>query len=700
MKRRVPRWCATLGALGLVVLLPHPGEARADDPVTLSKNGLVTDRVDALRGRTSQVTAALDHLSGARRLQLFVAYVNDFSGRSPQDWANATATRNGLGRKDLLLAVATHDRQYAVSADQDSGLTQAQLDEVGSAAVEPAVRQNDWAGAAVGAANGCDAVLAGRQVTPPAITPGAVDPGGGTAAGNGAADLWIPVLALAAAGVLTVYAVRRRRGGTGGLGPQPAAVGPGPGPGGRRRRYAPRPTPLPELDEQARQLLVTTDDAVRTSREDVGLAAAQAGEAAAQPFTEAVDYAEGELTAAFRLRQELDDDLPGDDTARRQLLDEILSRCTQANRRLDAESEAFDRLRAMEANAPQVLEQAEARAAVLPGRIAAAEAALAPLTAAYADAAVEPVAGHPAEARERLEFARAALGRARAAIGTDHGRAAVFVRAAEGALDQATALTRSVTRRADELHAADGCLRAALAETDAALAESRVGLGEAGDADLRRLVARAETVVAGVRAGLARGRYDPLAGLRQVAEAGAGLDEALRGLLDGALLAARSEVATARDVITTHRGAIGSRARTRLSEAERRLRQAEAGSPSPDGPAAPTDSSADTADTADALAHAQEADRLAADARWLARQDVGAFGAPSYGGRGPGMPGMGGAILGGIILGELFGGGTASPGGYGGMGGIRGMGGAFGGAGPAGFGGEQSRRRMAGGGRF
>ncbi|SHK70813.1 TPM domain-containing protein [Actinacidiphila paucisporea] len=721
MRRRVPRWCAALGALGLALLLPHPGQASADDPIALSRTGRITDRVDALQGRTSQVATALDRLHDTRHLQLFVVYVNGFSGRGPQDWANATATRNGLGRQDILLAVDTHDRRYAVSADQDSGLTQAQLDQVGSTAVEPALRQNDWAGAAVGAANGYDAVLAGRAVTAPAITPGTADPGGEPAARNGAADLWIPVVVVAAAGLLVVYAIRRRRGAA--TGRPSEGAGTGPAPGGRGRRYAPKPTPLPELDAQAGQLLVATDDAVRTSREDVGFAAAQSGEAAAQPFTEAVDYAEGELAAAFRLRQKLDDAVPDDDVTRRQLLDEILSRCTQANRRLDAESEAFDRLRAMEANAPQLLEQAEARAAALPGRIAAAEAALRPLAAAYADPAVEAVAGYPAEARDRLDFARAGLDQARAAIGTDHGRAAVFVRAAEGALDQATTLADSVTRRADELHAAETALRAALTQTDADLAEARGllgadgtggdavhgGGGYAGDgghggdhADLRGRIARAEAVVAAVRAEPASGRSDPLAGLRRVAEAGAALHEVLAGargqeaggrrarvLLDQALLGARSGAAAARDVITTHRGAIGSQARTRLAEAERRLRQAE--------DAAPADASA-------ALADAQDADRLARDAQRLAHEDIGSFGAASYGGRrgGPGMGGMGGAMLGGIILGELFGNGRGDKRSYGSLGGTRGLkgDGGFGGAGPGSFGGTQTRGRMGGGGRF
>ncbi|MFI1096769.1 TPM domain-containing protein [Streptomyces sp. NPDC020917] len=705
-RQAFPAVLAACAALALGTAAPARAASRpGETPVPLARTGQVTDRVGALGNRATEVRTALQQLYAAQRLQLFVAYVSTFSGRTPQDWANATAVKNGLGRKDLLLAVATHDRQYAVSADQDAGLTQAQLNDVSDRAIEPALRENDWAGAAIGASTGYDAVLAGRAVTPPAISPGAPDPGGapGDATANGAAALWIPVAAVAAAGFLGLWAYRRRR--VPSAGPPSGRTAPAwRTPSGGRPAKRPTPlTPLPELDAQARQLLVATDDAVRTSQEDVGFAAAQFGDEAAKPFGEAVDYARGELTAAFRLRQRLDDAFPEDDDTRRQMLDEILSRCTQANRRLDAESEAFDRLRAMEANAPQVLAQAEQALAALPGRIAAAEGALVPLAERYSDAALEPVAGHPAEARDRLEFARTSLGQARTALATDHGRAAVFVRAAEGALDQAATLADSVTRREHELHAADAQLRAALAETSADLAEARGVLGGSAEgtaADLQGRIARAEAVAAAVQQELAAGRYDPIAALRRVEEADAALDESLagareredadrraRGLLDQALLAARSEVAAARDVITTHRGAIGSQARTRLAEAERRLRVAE---------------SSAVADAAAALQHAHEADRLAREAQQFARQDVSGFGdLGGYGGFGggrrtAGLGGMGGAVLGGILLGGVLGGGG---GGFGGRGGMGGGYGGYGG-GPGSFGGGQTRGRMGGGGRF
>lgn len=339
---------AVIGALAMLcwLVLPAAG-ARADDPIVLSRTGQITDRVDALGDRKGAVGTALRNLDDVHRVQLYVAYVRDFSGRSAQNWADATAERNGLGLNDVLLAVATHDRQYAYSVDRDSQLTDAQLQDVAQTAVEPALRQNDWAGAAIGAADGIGAVLAGMPVPTPAITPGEADPGG-AGSHRGAGDLFLPVVVIAAALAFAwyVYARRRKR-----SGPRTTQGWGSPGPSGTESV----PLPLPELDQRARELLVDTDDAVRTSTEELGFATAQFGEEAAAPYSEALGYAQSQLTVAFRLRQQLDDAMPEDDAAKRRMLDEIIARCTEANRRLDAEAEGFDRLRALEQNAPQAL---------------------------------------------------------------------------------------------------------------------------------------------------------------------------------------------------------------------------------------------------------------------------------------------------------------------------------------------------------
>ncbi|EFH31068.1 predicted protein, partial [Streptomyces pristinaespiralis ATCC 25486] len=240
------------------LVVPATGGAAADDPVDLSRQGQITDRADALDDRAAEVSRALDRLYDEQRLQLFVVYVTSFSGRSAQEWAAETATRNGLGTNDVLLAVATRDRQYAYWVDAASRLTDAQLAEVARTAVEPALRENDWAGAAIGAADGYGAVTAGEPVPTVNITPGEADPGDGGGAGTGAGDLVLPIAILGGAAVLAAYAYTKRR--------RRTATRTTPR-GGQEGWGAPEQPPLPELDARARTALVETDDAVRTSQE-------------------------------------------------------------------------------------------------------------------------------------------------------------------------------------------------------------------------------------------------------------------------------------------------------------------------------------------------------------------------------------------------------------------------------------------------
>ncbi|MFD8210529.1 TPM domain-containing protein [Streptomyces sp. NPDC059695] len=683
------------------LLVPAVHGARADDPVVLSRDGQITDRVDALGDRRASVVQALDRLYDDRRVQLFVVYVRDFSGRSGQNWADATAERNGLGVDDVLLAVATHDRQYGYSADPGSRLTQPQLDEVARTAIEPALRQNDWAGAAIGAANGYDAVLAGQPVPAPAVTPGPADPGTAPDDGTSATDLVLPVVLVGGAGAVAAYAYTKRRRRT------ETRTTPGGGQGwGPPKETA--PPSLDELDGEARRTLVATDDAVRTSQEELGFASAQFGEEAVRPFTEAVEFAEEQLTASFRLRQKLDDSFPEDDATRRGMLDEILRRCAEANTRLDAETEDFDRLRALERTAPEALAAVEAAFREQTGRIGTAEATLTAMRERYAETAAAPVAGDIEQAKDRLVFATAHVDQARRRIDAgDNGGAAVHIRAAEGAVDQAARLVEAVDRRARELAEAVGKLTGALAETDADLAEARgllKGTAEGvSTADLQGRIARAEAVIAEVRRGVDAGRYDPIEALRRVEEADGALDETLEGarerdsgtrraraLLDQVMLTARSAIGAAADYVTTHRGAVGSEARTRLAEAQRRWEKARA--------------LAADGDPQTALVEAQQADALARRAQDLAEQDVRRYGNPNgLGGTtgvgGSGGGGLGGAVLGGIILGGLFGGGSGRGGG-----GLGGGGGGFGGGGfgggPGSFGGSGTRGRLGGGGRF
>ena len=191
-----------------------------------------------------------------------------------------------------------------------------------------------------------------------------------------------------------------------------------------------------------------------------------------------------------------------------------------------------------------------------------------------------------------------------------------------------------------------------------------------------------------------QGAADPLTALHKVEEADLALDTILAATRDAqqqeqraqagfaqALSAARAEVGSAQDFISTRRGAVKSQARTRLAEAQRHLANAEslAGSNASAG-----------------LAEAQQASSLAREASDLAQQDVGGWGGGGGGQRGGGVNG---AILGGIILSSVLNSGRSGRGGGGWGGGFGGGGGGFGGGG-GGFGGGGGGSVSGGGGRF
>jgi uncharacterized membrane protein YgcG len=727
-------------ALGLLAQSP----VRADSPLRL--NDQLTDRAGVLDGRRVEAMNALNRLRSERGLQLFVVFVHSFSGMPAQQWTDTTAQRSDLGRRDGLLAVATRDRSYAYSFDKAFPLTDDQLDEVANTAIEPALAQNDWAGAVVGAADGYRAVLAGQPVPTPRIVPGQPDTGGGLGGVAGLVGASACLLGLAVAvglGGWLWWRARRGRAARAGRTALPDKGAPGPGP----LRPAPAPAAgTQELTDRANDLLVELDDELRSSEREVDLAKGQYGAEATASFVAALEFAREEVAEAFRLRLSLDNESAVDDTRRRQILTEIISRCEAADQRLDAEADAFHALRALEARVEELIPALDRRRTQVEARLPTAASALDDLRARYADSALAPVSGNVAQAHERAEFAAAALARAAESLGAGPaesqgaGRApgeslgagrtespgeslgagqsrsaaergggearpaaaetqpgggrpaaAVAVRAAEEALDQADTLLNGITRAGADLDAARVTVNSLLAEVAADLAAAAAVRQPV--AALAPVAARAEQIAASVRTEMAGPEADPLSAARRLQEADAQLDRALaesrdagqrlaraQALLDHALLTARAEVSAAAEFITTRRGAVGSRPRTWLAEAERCLARAQAFAGE---------------DPQAALAEAQRASDLAAKATQAAGDDVDNW----YGGHdergGAALGALAGAILGGILAGGPRGGlgGRWGGGGWGGAG-WGGGGGGWGG----GFGGSGSRH--GGGGRF
>ncbi|MEU1952209.1 TPM domain-containing protein [Nocardia rhamnosiphila] len=638
--------------LGLVCVtaVAAPGAA-AEQPTRMDT--YVTDSAGALdAGEAQRVRAAIDTLYADHKVRLWVAYVSDFAGNSPQDWATQTARESGFGNRDLLLAVATRDRAYAFDGERPAGVSESEVDRLLTDHVEPALRDSRWADAGVAAAQGIGSAMSGGGVsTGPVLLIGAL-------------------IVLALAGLLLYQRYRRRARDRAELEQarqtDPAAL---------------TALPLEALHARSREILVELDNAVRTSTEELDLAGGEFGEPAVLPFRTALENARAATAKAFTIRQRLDDAVPETPDEQRTLLIDLITTAGRADRELDARVAEFDAMRDLLIDAGPRLDALTRDIVDLTGRIPASEAELARLAGAHPASVLAPIADNVTMARERIAFADDCVDDGRREIARpvgEQGGAVADIRAAEGAIGQARTLLDAVDGAAAHIQQAWAGLPAVLDELRGELAAA-AELTEHGGPEL-------ETAVAAARAVLARAdtaaAADPLGVYHDAVAADGDLDRALAaagarktaaaGLarrLDQTLGDAATRVRMATDFIATRRGAMDAMPRTRLSEAQRHLDEAQR---------------LRTADPAAALDHA----RSAADLGGRALQEAQA-GVQTWEVRRPPSGGaQAGAILGGILIDSMLRGGMG--GGHGHRGGYR----------AGSFGGSGGSRRISRGGRF
>lgn len=666
---RIARSLGLLAVLWITAGLLAPG-ATATPPLRLPT--YLTDQAGALDSAgTAQVQNAIDTLYNDRRVRLWVVYVDSFSGQDAQSWAQATARSSDLDlrNQDAILAVATVDRAYALLAPTDA-IGSVDIDALRRDDVEPLLRKQDWAGAAVAAAKGLAAT--------------------GSSSGSWL-GLVIALGAIVVALVILVLWQRRRR--------------------AKRREAeiaaAQRVDPsdpaalagvsLEALDDLSRRIVVEVDNEVRTSESELALAVEEFGEQDTAAFTAAVSAAKTTLAQALNVRHILDDAIPETPQQRRDLLTRVVVAAAKADRELEAQRESFAQLRDLVINAPSRLDALTQQVVDLTARIAPAEQTLTRLKSQFAETALASVADNIAEVRQRLTFAEQNIDTGRALVTRPADRQGGLVdaiHAAEAALGQARTLLDAVDSAATDINRAVTGLPAAIADTQNGITAAGSQLAQGNIAVATQLSAARDAAVAAVAHAQSDGARDPLGTFTRLTQADAELDRLLADVVeereniarltrtyDQALFTAQSRVRAVSDYIDTRRGVVGPEARTRLSEAVRQLQAAQ-------------DKRA--SNLTEAIAHANGAAMLAAQAQQLANNDVLAaqqhFGGP-YGGRGGG--GQMGAVIGGIILGNVLSG--AMRGGFGGGG----FGGGFGGGGfGGGFGGGGGGGISGGGGRF
>lgn len=140
----------------------QPGSSPASPaPPSVQLTRYITDSSGVLTaaGRTA-VEGAISTLYTQRNVHLWVAYVHDFSGLTPFRWAENTMRANGFSDTDGLLAIATANKTFAfrppVAMTNGTNGPRINAELIRENRIAPAVRNDEWVRAAVGAANGLE----------------------------------------------------------------------------------------------------------------------------------------------------------------------------------------------------------------------------------------------------------------------------------------------------------------------------------------------------------------------------------------------------------------------------------------------------------------------------------------------------------------------------------------------------------------
>jgi predicted nucleic acid-binding Zn-ribbon protein len=620
--------------LGLVLAVLTVGvllapTATGQPPFRLSS--YVNDGANALSGSEySDVQQAVDKLYNDRHIRLWVVYVDTFSGQDAASWTEQTRRLSDIGGQDAILAVATQDRAYAflppTTAPGSFDVSALRTNEI-----EPKLHQSDWGGAAIAAADG--------------LNP--------TTSSTGAEISWFGFLvafAVLALAILLLWLWTRRR--------------------RRKRREAEfaaarradpadpnalAAIPIDALDDLSKSIVVDVDNAVRTSDNELGLAVEEFGAEQTEPFDRAVANAKTALAQAFNVRQILDDAVPETTQQRRDLLTRVVVAAAKADRELDAQREAFEQLRDLVINAPSRLDALTQQMVDVTARIAPSEQALAALHKQYSDSALASVAGNVETTKQRLAFADQNITNARTLVARPAGRQAGLVdsiRAAESALGQARTMLDAIDSAGTDINRAIATLPSAIADIQQGINQAGTLLAQGNTPHPTELGAARDAAVKAVADAQSTGAGDPLGAFTKLTQADAELDrllatiaeereatERLSRAYDQALFTAQSRVKGVSDFIDTRRGSIGPEARTRLAEAVRQLQAAQ---------------DKRSVNLNEAIAHANGASMLAAQAQGMANADVRAA-QSAYTGRYGNTGGSNmGAVIGGIVIGDIL----------------------------------------------
>lgn len=425
-----------------------------------------------------------------------------------------------------------------------------------------------------------------------------------------------------------------------------------------------------DLARRARSALVSADERVRVTTDELSFAEAELGPGSTKDLREALDAVRTHLAEAFHLHQLNHDEIPDTPEELRTRNARIVQLCEWAEDLLDDRTEALAAPIERARRAPEIIAGVRADAQRLLARVPQARETVQRLGARYSAEALSQVEANPAEAEQLIGFAEHSAGVAeRRREAGQREQANLALEAATEAARRAATLIDAVETFEVEALRAESTLAAIVEDSRediaVALREPHTPAVSAAISDLQ--AALASLPAAGVNT-------DPFSLLSRLRTANAGLDEAIAKARERAARPipplehvrhaiddGDRQLAVARDVIAGHRGWIGADARTRLAEAERIRIDLDRYL----GTSASAATSIDEDHREQAMAMARRVAFLAGEALQLAQRDIdssrpqggpGQWGGPQQGwggGRRGGSDLMGG-ILGGLVIGSIL----------------------------------------------
>lgn len=432
--------------------------------------------------------------------------------------------------------------------------------------------------------------------------------------------------------------------------------------GGRKKEREQLAAQDAELGRKADAALVTADERLRITTDELTFAEIELGRDATRDLREALGSVRTHLGEAFQLNQLNHDEIPDTPEEARTRNARIIQLCDWAEDLLDDRLQALAEPVARARRAPEIIDGILAQVARDEARIPKIESALERLSTRYSAEALRKISGNTREAAQLLEFATHS-----AEISTTR-REAGQREQANLALETSIEAGRRATTLLDAIDTFEVEALRAESTLGAIIDDSREDLAAARDLRNVPAVAAAMTALEQELGALtpAGAKPDPFAELTRLRAANGELDaiviktreRAARPVppeahVRHAIDDADRQLGVARSVISGHRGWIGADARTRLAEAERlRLDLGALATP------------IDEDDREQALLDARRCGQLAAEALQLAQRDIDSS-RPNDGGWGGG-PGMGGGgrrggggdlasgILGGLVIGSIL----------------------------------------------